>query len=106
MAYDKAAIKLNRNTDLLNFPISNYASQLEHLARTSKEELIVELRRESAGFARGTSSYRGVSWRASTKRFEARFWVRSIHTLEPIQAARRQLVRTTGPRLCRGAVTL
>ena len=72
MAYDKAAIKLNRNTDLLNFPISNYASQLEHLARTSKEELIVELRRESAGFARGTSSYRGVSWRASTKRFEAR----------------------------------
>ena len=72
VAYDKAAIKLNRNTDLLNFPISNYASQLEHLARTSKEELIVELRRESAGFARGTSSYRGVSWRASTKRFEAR----------------------------------
>ena len=38
----------------------------------SMKELLAELKRGSKGFARGSSEYRGVSWRANTKHWEAR----------------------------------
>ena len=38
----------------------------------SMEEMLAEMKRESKGFARGSSEYRGVSWRANTKHWEAR----------------------------------
>lgn len=71
-AYDKAAIKLKKEQAILNFDLSDYSADLEALAEMTKEELIRFLRRESAGFARGTSTFRGVSWRQQTGRWEAR----------------------------------
>ena len=57
---------------MLNFPLSDYAGDLERLARMSQDELVADLRRESVGFSRGTSTFRGVSWRRETGRWEAR----------------------------------
>ena len=71
-AYDKAAISFKRNTDILNFPIEDYEQERPYLEQVTKEELITELRRTSAGFSRGTCHYRGVSWRPTTGRWEAR----------------------------------
>ncbi|UPR00879.1 AP2-like ethylene-responsive transcription factor [Chloropicon primus] len=71
-AYDKAAIKLKKDNAVLNFKLEEYQRELESLAEMTKEELITSLRRDSAGFARGTSHFRGVSWRAQTGRYEAR----------------------------------
>jgi hypothetical protein len=71
-AYDKAAIKLKKENAVLNFGLENYHDILERLGEMTKEELITSLRRDSAGFARGTSDFRGVSWRQQTGRWEAR----------------------------------
>ena len=71
-AYDKAAIKLKKENAVLNFDLEDYKDIVESLAEMTKEELITSLRRQSAGFARGTSTFRGVSWRATTGRWEAR----------------------------------
>lgn len=71
-AYDKAAVSFKRNTDILNFPIEDYEQERPYLEQVTREELITELRRTSAGFSRGTCHYRGVSWRPSTGRWEAR----------------------------------
>ena len=38
----------------------------------SMKEMLAEMKRDSKGFARGSSEYRGVSWRANTKHWEAR----------------------------------
>ena len=71
-AYDRAAIKFKQEKAVLNFPLKDYEPDLEKLAKMSKEDLVMELRRDSAGFSRGTAPFRGVSWRSSTKRWEAR----------------------------------
>jgi hypothetical protein len=71
-AYDRAAIKLKQEKAMLNFPLKDYEHELEKLAKMTKEELVLELRRESAGFSRGTAPFRGVSWRSQTGRWEAR----------------------------------
>lgn len=67
-----AAIKLKQEKAMLNFPLRDYEPELEKLAKMSKEDLVLELRRESAGFSRGTAPFRGVSWRSQTGRWEAR----------------------------------
>lgn len=56
----------------LNFPVADYADELHMLTSSTKEEILARMRRGSAGFARGTSTYRGVSFRSSTGRYEAR----------------------------------
>ena len=71
-AYDKAAIKLKKDDAVLNFNLEDYKGEIESLAEMTKEELITSLRRDSAGFARGTCTFRGVSWRKQTGRWEAR----------------------------------
>lgn len=71
-AYDKAAISFRRSSDILNFPVEDYEQERPYLEQVTKEELVTELRRTSAGFSRGTCHYRGVSWRSSTGRWEAR----------------------------------
>jgi len=71
-AYDRAAIKLKQEKAMLNFPLKDYEPELEKLAKMTKEDLVLELRRESAGFSRGTAPFRGVSWRSQTGRWEAR----------------------------------
>ncbi|CAK8561786.1 unnamed protein product [Lathyrus sativus] len=60
-AYDLAALKYWGPTATTNFPVSDYAKELEEMKHEGKREFITKLRRKSNGFARGTSKYRGVT---------------------------------------------
>ena len=54
-----------------NFQILNYEQELQNLERVSTDELVLSLRRQSKGFTRGSSRFRGVT-RHQKGRWEAR----------------------------------
>lgn len=58
-----------------NFPIAQYAQELANLERITEDELVLSLRRQSKGFTRGSSRFRGV-----TKHMKGR-WEARIGTL-------------------------
>lgn len=60
-AYDRAAIKFRGVDADINFNISDYEEGMEQMKNMKKEEFIQILRRQSTGFTRGSSKYRGVS---------------------------------------------
>ncbi|KAI3748670.1 hypothetical protein L6452_11922 [Arctium lappa] len=60
-AYDRAAIKFRGNDADINFDISDYEEDMTQVKNLSKEEFIHILRRQSNGFSRGSSKYRGVT---------------------------------------------
>ncbi|KAK4480309.1 hypothetical protein RD792_013378 [Penstemon davidsonii] len=60
-AYDRAAIKFRGVDADINFIISDYEEEMKQMTDLTKEEFIHILRRQSNGFARGTSKYRGVT---------------------------------------------
>ncbi|XP_074573978.1 APETALA2-like protein 3 isoform X2 [Curcuma longa] len=60
-AYDRAAIKFRGVDADINFNIIDYKEDLDHMKNMSKEEFVHILRRESTGFSRGSSKYRGVT---------------------------------------------
>ncbi|RLM79863.1 protein BABY BOOM 1 [Panicum miliaceum] len=62
-AYDLAALKYWGTTTTTNFPISNYEKELEEMKHMTRQEYIAYLRRNSSGFSRGASKYRGVTRR-------------------------------------------
>jgi len=79
-AFDIVVLKLARIGDRsqtgsrplkMNFPESRYSNLIEFIDSLTLDELIMEVRRHSEGFARGTSGYRGVSQHANSK-YEAR----------------------------------
>ncbi|KAJ8505795.1 hypothetical protein OPV22_006681 [Ensete ventricosum] len=70
-AYDRAAIKFRGVEADINFNLSDYQEDLEQIRNLSKEEFVHTLRRQSAGFSRGSSKYRGVT-RHKCGRWEAR----------------------------------
>jgi hypothetical protein len=57
-----------------NFPLDKYGDLLGCIDRMSMEELVMAVRRQSQGFSRGTSTYRGVTHHPSG-RWEARIGV-------------------------------
>ena len=61
LAFDIAAIKFRGAAAVTNFDISNYKEELESLGEVSAEELVLSLRRQSKGFSRGSSKFRGVT---------------------------------------------
>ena len=71
-AYDKAAIFLKKDHTSLNFALADYAGEVQKIEKMTKEKLLAHLRRESNGFSRGKTRFRGVSYRAHTGRWEAR----------------------------------
>lgn len=71
-AYDKAAIAYLGLKASLNFPFAEYQDYLAAIRGKSAEEVIADLRRESVGFARGSSQYRGVTKNKKCLRWEAR----------------------------------
>ncbi|XP_042033374.1 ethylene-responsive transcription factor RAP2-7-like isoform X1 [Salvia splendens] len=60
-AYDRAAIKFRGVDADINFTISDYDEEMKQMKSLSKEEFVHILRRQSNGFARGSSKYRGVT---------------------------------------------
>jgi len=69
-AFDIIVLKLSRMGDRsrtgsrplkMNFPESRYADLIDFIDSLTLDELIMEVRRHSEGFARGASGYRGHS---------------------------------------------
>ncbi|CAL0334063.1 unnamed protein product [Lupinus luteus] len=60
-AYDRAAVKFRGIRADINFSLSDYEDDLKQMKNLSKEEFIHMLRRQSTGFSRGSSKYRGVT---------------------------------------------
>ncbi|KAK6791743.1 hypothetical protein RDI58_010824 [Solanum bulbocastanum] len=60
-AYDRAAIKFRGVDADINFNITDYDEDMKQMKNLSKEEFVQVLRRQSNGFSRGNSKYRGVT---------------------------------------------
>ncbi|XP_033142193.1 floral homeotic protein APETALA 2 isoform X3 [Brassica rapa] len=61
-AYDRAAIKFRGVEADINFTIEDYDDDLkQQMTNLTKEEFVHVLRRQSTGFPRGSSKYRGVT---------------------------------------------
>ncbi|KAG2238481.1 hypothetical protein Bca52824_092273 [Brassica carinata] len=60
-AYDRAAIKFRGVEADINFTIEDYDDDLKQMTNLTKEEFVHVLRRQSTGFPRGSSKYRGVT---------------------------------------------
>ncbi|KAH8497223.1 hypothetical protein Peur_054252 [Populus x canadensis] len=60
-AYDRAAIKFRGVDADINFNSSDYEEDMKQMKNLSKEEFVHILRRQSTGFSRGSSKYRGVT---------------------------------------------
>ncbi|KAM0852516.1 hypothetical protein ACQ4PT_051694 [Festuca glaucescens] len=60
--YDLAALKYwGSDCGILNFPMETYNQERERMQRVTRKEYLAQLRRNSCGFARGASKYRGVA---------------------------------------------
>lgn len=73
-AYDVAAIKCKGSRVKTNFDPNGYNDLAELMDSISLEELIMAVRRQSQGFSRGTSTYKGVTHHPSG-RWEARIGI-------------------------------
>ncbi|XP_020108801.1 AP2-like ethylene-responsive transcription factor AIL7 [Ananas comosus] len=71
-AYDLAALKYWGLSAVTNFPAENYSKEIEVMKDMSKQEFIASLRRNSSGFSRGASIYRGVTRHHQQGRWQAR----------------------------------
>ncbi|KAL3649773.1 APETALA2-like protein 1 [Castilleja foliolosa] len=60
-AYDRAAIKFRGVDADINFTIGDYEDDMKQTMNLTKEEFVHILRRQSTGFSRGSSKYRGVT---------------------------------------------
>ncbi|GLU11736.1 hypothetical protein SLE2022_284600 [Rubroshorea leprosula] len=60
-AYDRAAIKFRGVDADINFNLSDYEEEMKQMKNLGKEEFVHILRRQSTGFSRGSSKYRGVT---------------------------------------------
>ncbi|KAL3523411.1 hypothetical protein ACH5RR_016245 [Cinchona calisaya] len=60
-AYDRAAVKFRGIDADINFHISDYEEDMKQMKNLTKEGFVHILRRQSTGFPRGTSKYRGVT---------------------------------------------
>ncbi|KAL6979278.1 hypothetical protein U1Q18_020943 [Sarracenia purpurea var. burkii] len=60
-AYDRAAIKFRGVEADINFNLMDYEGDLKQMKDMTKEEFVHILRRQSTGFSRGSSKYRGVT---------------------------------------------
>ncbi|KAM3242228.1 hypothetical protein ACQJBY_054733 [Aegilops geniculata] len=71
-AYDLAALKYWGTTTTTNFPINTYEKEVVEMKHMTRQEYIAYLRRNSSGFSRGASKYRGVTRHHQHGRWQAR----------------------------------
>lgn len=57
---------------MVQFPFAEYHDFVEEMGKKTPDEVVAELRRDSVGFARGQSQYRGVTRHHKQDRWEAR----------------------------------
>ncbi|KAL6620177.1 hypothetical protein ACP70R_035316 [Stipagrostis hirtigluma subsp. patula] len=69
-AYDLAALKYWGAGTQINFPVSDYARDLEEMQMISKEDYLVSLRRKSSAFSRGLPKYRGLPRQLHNSRWD------------------------------------
>ncbi|XP_018679956.2 floral homeotic protein APETALA 2 [Musa acuminata AAA Group] len=60
-AYDRAAIKFRGLDADINFSLDDYEDDMKQMGNVTKEEFVQVLRRQSSGYPRGSSKYRGVT---------------------------------------------
>ncbi|XP_068318896.1 APETALA2-like protein 3 [Pyrus communis] len=60
-AYDRAAIKFRGIEADINFSVGDYEDDIKQMSNFTKEEFVHILRRQSTGFSRGSSKFRGVT---------------------------------------------
>ncbi|XP_047311604.1 AP2-like ethylene-responsive transcription factor TOE3 [Impatiens glandulifera] len=60
-AYDRAAIKFRGVEADINFTLEEYQDDMKQMGNLTKEEFVHVLRRQSTGFPRGSSKFRGVT---------------------------------------------
>ncbi|CAN1304572.1 APETALA2-like protein 2 [Linum perenne] len=60
-AYDRAAIKFRGVEADINYNVSDYDDDIKQMSNFTKEEFVHILRRQSTGFSRGSSKFRGVT---------------------------------------------
>ncbi|XP_048423459.1 APETALA2-like protein 2 isoform X1 [Pyrus x bretschneideri] len=60
-AYDRAAIKFRGTEADINFSVSDYEDDIKQMSNFTKEQFVHILRRQSTGFSRGSSKFRGVT---------------------------------------------
>ncbi|CAL9132771.1 unnamed protein product [Musa textilis] len=71
-AYDLAALKYWGPSTHINFPLESYQEELEEMKNMTRQEYVAHLRRNSTGFSRGASMYRGVTRHHQHGRWQAR----------------------------------
>ncbi|URD96562.1 floral homeotic protein APETALA [Musa troglodytarum] len=80
-AYDRAAIKFRGLDADINFSLDDYEEDIKQMGHVTKEEFVQVLRRQSTGFPRGSSKYRGVTlhkcgrWEARMGQFFSKKYV-------------------------------
>ncbi len=57
---------------MMQFPFAEYHDFVEEMGKKTPDEVVADLRRDSVGFARGQSQYRGVTRHHKQDRWEAR----------------------------------
>jgi AP2-like factor (ANT lineage) len=72
-AYDLAALKYWGPGTLINFPVSDYARDIDEMQSVPREEYLASLRRKSSGFSRGMSKYCRMARSSQNGRWEPRF---------------------------------
>ncbi|PUZ41366.1 hypothetical protein GQ55_9G499100 [Panicum hallii var. hallii] len=71
-AYDIAALKYWGANATTNFPRENYIREIEDMQNMRRQDVVGSLRRNSSGFSRGASIYRGVTRHHQHGRWQAR----------------------------------
>ncbi|KAI4339230.1 hypothetical protein MLD38_024192 [Melastoma candidum] len=71
-AYDRAAIKFRGVDADINFSVSDYEEDMKQMLNLNKEEFVHVLRRQTTGFSRAASKYRGASLQKFGGRWDPR----------------------------------